>query len=267
MRTALVTGASAGIGRAFARHLAAQGGHRLVLVARSAAVLDALAGELRDHHATEAEVVAADLTVPADRRRVIDRLTDPAAPVDLLVNAAGMGYSVPTTSNTFEREEYLLDINARSKLDLTLHALRAMGGRGSGEIVNVSSVAALGPAWLDSTYGASQAYLLAATESLAYSARVRRSGVRLMALLPGDTRTEFNARAGIPDSTTPAWRWLSAERLVRDALRDLRAGRVTSIPSRRYKVLAWALRHGPRSVAARVALDFGTLRPAPPITR
>ena len=131
-----------------------------------------------------------------------------------------------------------MHVDALAKVHLTLAVLPGMLARGTGEIINVSSAAALGPAWTNSTYGAAQACVLAFTQSLAYSRVVRTSGVRLMALCPGSVKTEFNVRAGIPDFLTPRWRWLSSETVVNGAIRDLRRGRRMSIPSLRYKLLA-----------------------------
>ncbi|RJL23170.1 SDR family NAD(P)-dependent oxidoreductase [Bailinhaonella thermotolerans] len=256
--TALVTGASAGLGREFARQLAAAG-HDLVLVARDGQRLSQVAAALRTGPGHRVETLRADLATAEGRTLVIDRLRRPERPIDLLVNNAGLGYSTPTSGNTVEMEEYLLTVNAVAKVSLAVAAVQAMIGRGRGAIINVASVAAYGPAWLDSTYGASKACVLAFSEAMAHSARVRESGVRVMALCPGDMRTEFNARAGIPDSTTPGWRWLPAEKAVAQALRDLRRGRTVSTPGATYKVLGLALRHLPRRLAARFALDFSRL--------
>lgn len=255
MPTALITGASAGLGAEFARTLAAES-HDLVLVARDKARLDRFAGELRERYPVQVEVLPADLGDPAGLATVADRVQ---AGVDLLVNNAGFGYATPTTSNTIAQEIDLLQVDALAKVHLTLAALEPMMARGSGSIINVSSVAAFAPAWTDSTYGAAQSCVLAFTEALAYSRRVRTSGVRLMALCPGAVKTEFNERAGIPDALTPGWRWITAETVVQGALRDLRKGRRVSIPSRRYKLLAFLLRHLPHSAAPLYTRDFGTL--------
>lgn len=255
MPTALITGASAGLGAEFARRLAAES-HDLVLVARDKTRLDALARELRDRHPVRIEVLPADLGDPVGLGLVEDRVR---AGVDLLVNNAGFGYATPTTSNTISQEIELLRVDALAKVHLTLAALDRMLDRGTGSIINVSSVAAFAPAWTDSTYGAAQSCVLAFTEALSYSSRLRSSGVRLMALCPGAVKTEFNERAGIPDALTPGWRWITAETVVKGALRDLRRGRHVSVPSRRYKLLAFLLRHMPHRAAPLYARDFGTL--------
>ncbi|CAL9589487.1 hypothetical protein SUDANB145_05196 [Streptomyces sp. enrichment culture] len=253
MPTALVTGATAGLGSAFARRLAAQG-HDLVLVARSEAALKERAEELRER-GVGVETIPADLTSDEGCGAVTGRLK--AAPaVDLLVNNAGIGHERPFLTTGIAAEERLLDLNVRAVLRLTDAALAAMTERGEGAILNVASVAGLGPAWLSSTYPASKAWIIAFTESLASSHQVRSAGVRMTVLLPGYTRTEFHQRAGIPTTFPPSWLWLNADDVVRTALADLGKGRVVSIPSLRYKIAAWGLRHLPRGLSRTVAWDI-----------
>lgn len=254
MPTALVTGATAGLGRAFARVLAEQG-HDLVLVARSEIDLKERAEELRATYGTEVETLPVDLTTDDGCALVADRIK--AEPrIDLLVNNAGMGYERPFLDTGAAAEERLLDLNVRAVLRLTDAALGVMTARRSGSVLNVASVAGLGPAWLSSTYPASKAWILAFTESLAASHQVRSAGVRMTALLPGYTRTEFHQRAGIPTTFPPPWLWLDADRVVRTALRDLERGKVVSVPSLRYKLAALGLRHLPRSLSQLVAWDI-----------
>ncbi|GEB51042.1 SDR family NAD(P)-dependent oxidoreductase [Streptomyces cacaoi] len=253
MPTALVTGATAGLGSAFARHLAARG-YDLTLVARSETALKERAEDLREQ-GVDVETIPADLTTDEGCGAVTECLR--AAPaVDLLVNNAGIGYERPFLATGIAAEERLLDLNVRAVLRLTDAALTVMTERRAGAILNVASVAGLGPAWLSSTYPASKAWIIAFTESLASSHRVTSAGVRMTALLPGYTRTEFHQRAGIPTSFPPPWLWLSADDVVRTALEDLEKGRVVSIPSLRYKIAAWGLRHVPRSLARAVAWDI-----------
>lgn len=253
MPTALVTGATAGLGSAFARHLAARG-YDLTLVARSETALKERAEDLREQ-GVDVETIPADLTTDEGCGAVTECLR--AAPaVDLLVNNAGIGYERPFLATGIAAEERLLDLNVRAVLRLTDAALTVMTERRAGAILNVASVAGLGPAWLSSTYPASKAWIIAFTESLASSHQVTSAGVRMTALLPGYTRTEFHQRAGIPTSFPPPWLWLSADDVVRTALEDLEKGRVVSIPSLRYKIAAWGLRHLPRSLARAVAWDI-----------
>jgi short-subunit dehydrogenase len=244
-RTALVTGPSSGIGLAFAHQLAAAG-HDLVLVARNAERLASLATELRTAYGVEVEVLAADLGDRAELATVEARLADPTRPVDLLVNNAGFGLKRKFLDNSMEEEQYLLDVLVTAVLRLTHAALGAMVARGSGSIVNVSSVAGYLPR---GSYSAAKAYVTSLSEwaDLTY----RDQGVRVMALLPGFTRTEMHARMQVSQESAPAWMWLDPDRLVRDALDDLARGRRISVPSRRYKVLAAAAKYTPSGLQAR----------------
>ncbi|MCZ9351183.1 SDR family oxidoreductase [Streptomyces mutabilis] len=246
MSTALVTGASTGIGRALTRALA-QRGYQLVLVSRDAARLEALAATLPSPGASH-QVLAADLATPAGCRAVERRLEDERHPVDLLVNNAGIALPRPFPDNPVEAEEAVLNLNVRAVLRLTHAALPGMVARQSGAVLNVASVAALGPGWLASTYPPSKSWILAFTESVGRSQQVRQAGVRMTAVLPGYTRTEFHARANIAPENLPSWMWLSPDRVAETALRDLERGRTVSIPSARYRLVSWGLRHLPRPV-------------------
>jgi len=243
--TALVTGPTSGIGLVFARRLA-ESGHDLVLVSRSRERLDELATELTDRYGVEAEVLVADLADRDQLAPVEARLADPARPVDLLVNNAGFGLKKPFLANTVEEEQYLLDVLVTAVLRLSHAALGAMVERGSGSVVNVSSVAGLLPR---GTYSAAKAYVtsLSRWADLTY----RDRGVRVMALLPGFTRTEMHERMGVRRASAPGWMWLDAERLVDDALRDLARGRTISVPSKRYKAVAVLAQYTPAGVQAR----------------
>ncbi|MFE9708435.1 SDR family NAD(P)-dependent oxidoreductase [Streptomyces sp. NPDC005930] len=193
-------------------------------------------------------MLPADLSTVAGCRPVELRLRDKSRPVDLLVNNAGSAPPKSFPENTAETEEAVLDLNVRALLRLTHAALPGMVARRSGGVLNVASVAAPGPGWLASTYPASKSWVLAFTESLGRSRHVLRAGVRMTVVLPGYTRTEFHARAGIATRNFPSWIWLSAERVAETALRDLERGRTVSIPSTRYRLTGWALRHLPRPV-------------------
>jgi short-subunit dehydrogenase len=251
-QTAVVTGATAGIGAAFARRLAVEG-YDLVLVARDEARLAALAKELTDRHGVAATALAADLSQPAGCERVEARLADPDAPVDMLVNNAGMSLNTPFLRSTVEREEQLLRLNVHAVMRLTLAALPGMVERRRGDVVNVSSVAGFGVPMPGSTYSSSKAWVTNFSESIAQS--VRSSRVRVMALCPGYTRTEFHDRAGINMSKTPGWLWLSAEEVVHGGLRDLRHGKIISVPDWKYKAAVFGMRYLPRSLTRTVARD------------
>ncbi|TDC33089.1 SDR family oxidoreductase [Micromonospora sp. 15K316] len=248
---ALVTGATAGIGAAFARRLAADGWH-LVLVARDADRLADVAAEAKEQHGREVEVIAADLSTD-DGCAVVERRLAGGSPIDLLVNNAGISLNKPFLRSSAEDEARLLRLNVHAVMRLTLAALRPMTERRRGAVINVSSVAGFGAVMPGSTYSASKAWVTNFSESVGQSAR--SFGVRVMALCPGYTRTEFHQRAGINMSKTPEWMWLRADDVVDEALRDLRKGKPVSVPSWRYKFAVAGLRHAPRRLLHAAARD------------
>lgn len=254
MGTALVTGASAGIGREFARQLAGRG-HDVVLVARDAARLEDLAGELAATHGVRAEVLAADLADRAEVQRVADRLADASRPIDLLVNNAGFGLRHGFLDGPVEEEERALDVMVRAVMVLSHAAGRAMRERGRGAILNVSSVA--GTVTM-SSYSALKSCVTVFTEVL--SNELAGTGVTATALLPGFTRTEFHDRARMRMSALPDLLWLDADRLVRDALDDVAAGKVLSVPSPQYRLVTSLVRFAPRAAVRSVSGRIGRRR-------
>jgi short-subunit dehydrogenase len=248
--TALVTGASSGIGAAFARRLAAEG-YDLVLVARDAERLDRLAAELSGQYGGEAVTLPADLSTESGCAAVEARLR--AAPVDLLVNSAGTTLNRSFVKSTADNEDRLLWVNVHAVMRLTLAALPVMVERGRGDVINISSVSGFGPVMPGSTYPASKAWVINFSESVARSVRPR--GVRVLALCPGYTRTEFHQRAGINMSKTPGWMWLSADDVARDGLRDLRKGKFVSIPNWKYKLAAFGVKHIPHRLVQMASRD------------
>jgi hypothetical protein len=237
--TALITGATAGIGNAFARRLAAEG-YGLVLVARDAVRLDEVGKELRVRYRVDVETLAADLSDRGQLERVAERLHDRMRPIDILVSNAGFGVNAPFLSGDLAQEERLLDVMVRAVLVLTRAAAPGMVARGRGAIVTVSSVAGFLPG---GTYSAAKAWATAFTVSLA--GELAGTGVTATALCPGFVRTEFHRRAGMDMSHLPEWAWLDADRLVADCLADVRRGRAISVPSLRYKIAVAILRHTP----------------------
>jgi len=240
MPTALVTGATAGIGNAFARALAERG-HDLVLVARDEARLAAVADHLRTRHAIVVDVLPADLTDRSQLDRVASRLrSDTAAPVDVLVSNAGFGLAARFVGGDLAAEEPMLDLLVRAVLVLSHAAAPGMVARGHGRIITVSSVAGF---MQTGTYSAAKAWATTFTASLA--GELAGTGVTATALCPGFVRTEFHQRMGLRGQAAPSWAWLDADRLVADCLRDVARGRAVSIPSLRYRAATAALRHLP----------------------
>jgi len=268
-RTALITGATAGIGAAFARRLATDG-YDLVLVARDADRLAAVAGDLAGRHGVTATPLPADLSTEDGCAAVERRLGSGGgegagaaggdASVDLLVNNAGISLHRPFLRSTPDEEARLLRLNVHAVMRLTSAALAGMVERRHGAVVNVSSVAGFGPVMPGSTYSASKAWVTNFSESVGLS--VRPYGVRVMALCPGYTRTEFHDRAGIDMSRTPEWLWLDADAVAREALRDLARGRLVSVPNWKYKLAVFGLRHAPLGLIGAVTRDTrGRIRP------
>ncbi|RMI14015.1 SDR family NAD(P)-dependent oxidoreductase [Cellulomonas triticagri] len=255
MGTALITGASAGLGLEFAWQLATAR-HDVVLVARDAERLERLAAQLRAAAGVHAEVLAADLTDRADLERVAERLRSDERPVGLLVNNAGLGLHQRFVTGDLAREEAALDLMVRAVLVLSRAAVEPMVRRGRGAVLNVASVAAL---TATGTYSAHKAWVRTFTEGLA--SELHGTGVTATVLCPGLVHTEFHERAGI-DQHVPEIAWLSPERVVATALADVRRGVVISTPSLRYRLGSGLLRVLPRAAVRKLneprrALGFG----------
>ncbi len=253
MPTALVTGATAGIGAAFARHLATAGYH-LVIVARDAARLEQCRATLLACGAPDVVTMAADLVVPEQRATVAARL---AEGVDLLVNNAGIGLGKDFLEATEAELVGQLEINVTAVVALTHAALPAMVARRHGGVINVASVAGLIPG-RGTTYAGSKAYVISFSEGLAMS--LAGTGVRVQALCPGFVRTEFHQRASIDMSRTPARAYVDIDELVVTSLRDLRANRIVCVPGGLYRAIAVAARLLPRPLVRSVATKVNNNR-------
>ncbi|WP_067243587.1 SDR family NAD(P)-dependent oxidoreductase [Microbacterium resistens] len=248
MPTALITGASAGLGAEFARQLAARGSD-LVLVARSRDDLDAVAAPLRERYGVVVEVLPADLSVPRELARVERRLANAGRPVDLLVNNAGFGLPLQFADNDIADEVRHLRVHVEASMRLMHAALGVMRGRG-GRIVNVASVAGF---ISRSTYSACKGWLIGFSRWA--NAEYAEDRVSVTAVCPGFTHTSFHERMGLAPGQegVPRAMWLDARDVVREGLRDAARGRAVSIPSLRYKAIVALARVLPASVTARVA--------------
>ena len=234
--TAVITGATSGIGLGFARLLAPS--HDLVLVARDRANLDQVATELSTQ--TRVTVESADLGIRADVDRVASLIVDRA---DVVINNAGFGLCESFTQASVEREQQIIDVMVTAVMRLTHACLPRMLQRNSGVIINVSSIAG----WITfGTYSSAKAWVTNFSESL--NASYRGTGVHVTAVCPGYVRTEFHQRMGVGMKGVPAWMWLDVDRVARDAWRDVQSGKAISVPSTRYRMLAQFLRVAPRSL-------------------
>ena len=249
-RLALVTGASSGIGEAFARRLAERGDD-LVLVARNGGRLHALADELKGHYGTATEVIAADLTDPDQLVIVEKRLGDDQHPVDILVNNAGFGTSGDFATLPIEGEVNELDLNIAALVRLSHAALGSMIERRSGAILNVASVAAFQPAPRSATYAATKAFVLSFSESL--HEEVKGAGIKVSCLCPGFTHSNFHARADIDKEIVPGPLWLTADAVARAGIAGLDRNVAVVVPGSVYKATAVATRMFPRTVVRKVA--------------
>ncbi|QBX56373.1 SDR family oxidoreductase [Nocardioides seonyuensis] len=248
MTTSLITGATAGIGLEFARQLAARGDD-LVLVARDTERLEDVAATLRSSYDVTVEVLPADLTERAGLARVEARLGDRDQPVDLLVNNAGFGLKKRFLDNSVEEETAMLEVLVTAVMRLSHAALGPMAERGTGGIINVSSVAAFLPR---GTYSAAKAWVNSFSEwaHLEYASR----GVRVMSLCPGFTKTEFHQRMEVKRGD--GFMWLEPDFLVSRALDDFAKGRAYSIPGAQYRTITALSRVIPNR-ALRLAQSMG----------
>lgn len=225
--TALITGASSGIGAIYADRLARRG-HDLILVARNAAKLQELAGRLSDQTGRAVEVIAADLAEPAGLAQVEDLLKGDAS-ITMLVNNAGIGTHTALLDSDVDRMEAMVRLNVTAPMRLTYAVAPGFVARGSGAIINISSIVAVAPEVLNGVYGGTKAFVQAFTLSL--HKELQDKGIRVQSVLPGATRTNFWEIGGMPVDHLPAEIVMRAEDMVDAALTGFDRGETSTIPA------------------------------------
>jgi short-subunit dehydrogenase len=251
-RMALVTGASAGIGRAFARDLAARG-FDLTLTARREERLQALAAELAATHRVQTHVIADDLANPGAPERLVRMLGERKLTVDVLINNAGYGVPGRYVNTTWQQQHDFLQVMVVAVAELTHRLLPAMLERNWGRIVNIASVAGLMPGVAGHTlYAASKAFVITFSESLALE--TAGSGVHVTASCPGFTLSEFHDVTGtrVQVNTMPKWMWLDADHVAHDSLDAVMAGHAICVPGGVYKSMTAVAKLLPRGVVRRL---------------
>jgi short-subunit dehydrogenase len=246
---ALVTGATVGIGESFTRLLASKG-YNIALVARDEVRLHERAGELREKYGIQTFVLPADLATKGGVKLVEKYIQ--SYEIEVLINNAGFAINKTFTLSNLGDEQDLLNVLVRTPMRLMHVILPGMKERKSGTIINVSSVAGF---IAGGTYSAAKSYLTVLSESL--NADLKGSGVKVSALCPGFTRTEFHQRARMKMKGLPSFMWLNADKLVAKAWKDAQANKPLSIPGWQYKLLIAIISITPRSLIRRVRLDEG----------
>ncbi|MDN7750744.1 SDR family NAD(P)-dependent oxidoreductase [Burkholderia gladioli] len=224
--TALVTGASSGIGALYAERLAHRG-YDLVLVARQRDRLDALAKRLSDETQVDVEVMAADLNDRAELARVEARLREDAG-LSLLVNNAGIGTHTPLLDSDVERMTSMIELNVTTLTRLTYAAVPGFVARGGGAVINIASIVGIAPEVLNGVYGGTKAFVLAFSQSLHHELAAK--GVRVQAVLPGATATDFWATGGLPIEHLDPGIVMPAAEMVDAALVGFDRGELVTIP-------------------------------------
>jgi short-subunit dehydrogenase len=244
---ALVTGATAGIGESFTR-LLAQNGYNLILVARDLPRLQDRAVALEAKFGISTKTIQADLSIDAGCKSIEDFIS--SHQVDVLINNAGFGINKAFTLSQLEAEQALLDVLVRTPMRLMHQVLPGMKDRNKGVIINVSSVAG----WIaGGTYSASKSYLTVLSESL--HTELSSTNVKVCALCPGFTRTEFHERGRMSMKGLPAFMWLNSDKLVAAAWKDAVAGKAVSVPGWQYQLLAFVMRYAPRRMVRKIGMN------------
>jgi short-subunit dehydrogenase len=245
---ALVTGATSGIGESFTRLLASHK-YNIVLVARDLPRLQERAQGLEEKFGVKTHVIQADLATDEGCLKVENYILQNQ--IDVLINNAGFGTSKAFTMSTIEIEQQLLDVLVRTPMRLMHVALPLMKERNKGVIINVSSVAGY---IAGGTYSASKSYLTVLSESL--HTELAATGVKISALCPGFTRTEFHQRGKMSMKGIPEFLWLDADRLVKQSWSDALKGKAVSVPGWQYKLLIFIVQTVPRSIVRKVGMNM-----------
>jgi len=245
---ALVTGATSGIGESFTRLLAGNN-YNIVLVARDLPRLQERATALEAKFGISTHVIQADLATDAGCLKVEKHIAENQ--IDVLINNAGFGTSKAFTMSTLEIEQQLLDVLVRTPMRLMHVALPMMKARNQGIIINVSSVAGY---IAGGSYSASKSYLTVLTESL--HTELAATNVKVSALCPGFTRTEFHQRGKMSMKGLPNFMWLNSDRLVEQSWRDALKGKAVSVPGWQYKLLVFIVETMPRSIVRKVGMNM-----------
>ena len=244
---ALVTGATAGIGESFTR-LLAENNYNIVLVARDLPRLNERAVQLQTKYKVEIHVIQADLATDAGCAVVEQYIANNQ--IEVLINNAGFGINKAFTVSALDAEQQLLDVLVRTPMRLMHVALPLMKQRDKGVVINVSSVASF---IAGGTYSASKSYLTVLTESL--HTELTGTNVKISALCPGFTRTEFHQRGRMSMKGLPSFMWLDSDELVAKAWRDALKGEAISIPGWQYKLLVFVIQRLPRSIVRKVGMS------------
>ena len=244
---ALVTGATVGIGESFTR-LLAQNGYNIVLVARDLPRLQERAKTLESTFGIATTVIQADLATDAGCKTIEDFIANNQ--IDVLINNAGFGINKAFTMSQLDAEQQLLDVLVRTPMRLMHVALPGMKERNKGVIINVSSVAG----WIaGGTYSASKSYLTVLSESL--HTELSSTNVKVSALCPGFTRTEFHQRGRMSMKALPTFMWLNSDKLVAAAWKDAVAGKAVSVPGWQYQLLTFVMRNAPRPMVRKIGMN------------
>ena len=244
---ALVTGATAGIGESFTR-LLAENNYNIVLVARDLPRLNERAAQLQTQYKVQTQVIQADLATDAGCAVVEQYIANNQ--IDVLINNAGFGINKAFTVSALDAEQQLLDVLVRTPMRLMHVALPQMKQRNKGVVINVSSVASF---IAGGTYSAAKSYLTVLTESL--HTELTGTNVKISALCPGFTRTEFHQRGRMSMKGLPNFMWLASDELVAKAWRDALKGEAISIPGWQYKLLVFVIQRLPRSIVRKVGMS------------